>query len=49
MTLNGEFHGKGQMTHANGDIYQGEWKDGKAEGTGIFYDKKGSMYNGEWF
>ena len=29
MTKNAQFNGKGRMTHANGDIYQGEWKDGK--------------------
>ena len=32
MTKNGKFHGKGRMTHSNGDIYQGEWADGKASG-----------------
>ena len=32
MTKNAQFNGKGRMTHANGDIYQGEWKDGKANG-----------------
>ena len=30
MSHNQLFNGKGRMTHANGDIYQGEWKDGKA-------------------
>ena len=36
------------MTHANGDIYFGEWTDGKANGQGVFVDTKGSMYDGEW-
>jgi hypothetical protein len=36
------------MTHSNGDIYQGEWKDGKASGHGVFIDQQGSMYEGEW-
>lgn len=36
------------MTHANGDIYQGEWQNGKAHGAGVFCDMKGSMYIGEW-
>lgn len=36
------------MTHVNGDIYQGEWKDGKANGYGVFVDTNGSMYEGEW-
>lgn len=36
------------MTHANGDIYQGEWKGGKANGQGTFVDTNGSMFKGEW-
>lgn len=36
------------MTHANGDIYQGEWLNGKAHGTGVFCDNKGSLYEGQW-
>ena len=36
------------MTHANGDIYQGEWKGGKANGFGVFVDTHGSMYEGTW-
>ena len=36
------------MTHSNGDVYQGEWKDGMACGQGVFIDTKGSMYDGEW-
>jgi hypothetical protein len=34
------------MTHANGDIYQGEWQNGKAFGFGTFVDTAGSMYEG---
>lgn len=36
------------MTHKNGDIYHGEWKDGKANGNGVFLDRKGNLYDGEW-
>ena len=36
------------MKHANGDIYQGEWKNGKANGEGVFVDTNGSMYKGQW-
>lgn len=44
--MNGLFHGKGRMTHSNGDIYQGEWKEGKANGFGVYIDTEGSMYRG---
>ena len=48
MTKNGVFEGRGRMTHANGDIYQGDWHQGKASGSGIFIDTNGSMYDGQW-
>ena len=38
MTKNNRFHGVGRMTHANGDVYHGNWKDGKANGQGVFID-----------
>ena len=31
-TSNKQFNGKGRMTHANGDIYHGEWLNGRANG-----------------
>ena len=34
------------MTHANGDVYQGNWEYGKANGLGVFVDVEGSMYEG---
>ena len=36
------------MTHANDDVYQGQWKNGKANGYGVFVDTNGSMYEGQW-
>ena len=48
MTKSGLFHGKGRITHANGDIYQGEWNNGKACGYGVYVDLVGSIYRGEW-
>ena len=34
------YNGKGRLTSANGDIFQGNWKDGKIVGKGVFYNKK---------
>ena len=36
------------MTHANGDIYEGQWRDDKANGNGVFVDANNAMYTGEW-
>jgi hypothetical protein len=36
------------MTHANSDVYEGFWKDDKANGYGVFMDTNGAMYEGEW-
>jgi hypothetical protein len=36
------------MTHANGDIYEGDWKDDKADGKGLFIDTNGAKYEGDW-
>ena len=32
----------------NGDKYDGEWKNGKKEGKGIFYYNNGDKYEGIW-
>lgn len=36
------------MTHASGEIYQGHWKSGKANGFGVYVDQHGAMYKGQW-
>lgn len=36
------------MSHKNGDIYQGEFKDGKANGKGVFVGNDSTMYKGQW-
>ncbi len=36
------------MTHANGDIFQGQWKDDMANGHGTFLDTNGARYTGDW-
>lgn len=36
------------MTHANGDIYDGFWKNDKANGFGTFIDQCNARYDGYW-
>jgi hypothetical protein len=38
----------GIMKYANGDIYEGEWKDRNPNGTGIMKYANGDIYEGEW-
>jgi hypothetical protein len=37
------------LIHADGDAYEGEWKDDKAHGKGIYYHNDGARYEGEWY
>ena len=48
-------HGKGTVTYnsdssryQDGTIYEGEWKDGKMHGQGVFRYASGNVYEGEW-
>ena len=34
------------MYYNNGDRYEGEWKNDKPEGKGIFYNNIGNIYEG---
>jgi hypothetical protein len=45
--------GKGKYTYANGDVYEGDWKNDVREGKGVFTCSKdgpsaGHVYDGEW-
>ena len=44
----GEHHGQGTYTFADGSKYVGEWKDGKRFGQGTYTWPSGSKYVGEW-
>ena len=33
---------------ANGDVYDGHWKEGKKEGHGVYVYASGVKYNGTW-
>ena len=36
------------MIHMDGDVYVGDWKDGKAHGYGEYTDADGTIYQGDW-
>lgn len=45
----GEPHGKGTMTWKNGRRYEGDWKNGKKDGSGIEYGANGAVnFMGDW-
>ena len=42
-------NGKGICTYADGTKYDGHWKEGKKNGTGVLYDKSGkTLLEGTW-
>lgn len=41
-------HGKGVKVWANGDRYEGEWREDKQHGRGIYMWANGDRYEGEW-
>ena len=44
----GEFEGRGVFRHANGGVYEGEYKAGEKEGRGVYRFAEGDVYEGEW-
>jgi len=48
-SMGGDYlHGQGTRNYANGDCYEGEYKDGKRHGQGTYYGTDGSRIEGEW-
>ena len=41
-------HGRGADIFANGDTYNGEYRNGKPHGKGVYTWKNGSHYEGEF-
>lgn len=47
--LDDKFYGKGKKIFFDGRIFEGEFKNGKEEGFGCFYDKNGKVFQkGIW-
>ena len=44
----GEPHGRGKMTYADGDVFAGMWKDGMRDGCGTYTRFDGCVYEGVW-
>lgn len=42
------FHGQGTYTYTNGNVYAGEWKDGRKSGKGKQTWANGDVYDGQW-
>ena len=40
--------GYGVFSHADGDIYKGEFKQDKVDGKGVYIHSDGTKYEGEW-
>ena len=41
-------NGKGMLIHNDGDVYEGDWVNNKAQGTGEYRHYDGARYVGEW-
>ena len=48
LTADGRMYRKARQEYVNGDIYDGEWVDGKREGRGVYVYKNGNKYVGEF-
>jgi hypothetical protein len=46
--LNGRKCDKGRLIDKHGDIYEGQYKDGKRNGHGVEKDYDGYVYAGGW-
>ena len=46
--LSGVREGKGKMTYASGDVYEGEFKNGYPDGKGVYRYSTGDKYEGEF-
>jgi len=40
--------GQGTFYHVDGDVYEGQWHNNKANGQGVYQNIKGARYEGGW-
>jgi len=48
ISFEGKAHGKGVYQWTNGEVYDGEWKNGVKDGYGVWKGVFGDSYIGEW-
>lgn len=41
-------NGFGKMIHAEGEVYEGNWVNGKSNGEGTYTQSNGTLYKGSW-
>ena len=44
--MNNRACGKGIFYHVDGDVFEGEWDQDKANGIGVYKHSNGSVYEG---
>ncbi|CAM6092748.1 unnamed protein product [Calypogeia fissa] len=43
-----KLYGEGVQTYSNGDVYEGEFHQGRCSGSGVYYFYMSGRYEGEW-
>ena len=41
-------HGRGVYRYADGDVYEGDYKDNEMHGRGVYRYTSGAVYEGDW-